>query len=429
LLLPWVGCGESRNDTPGPAPAAGQSPAGTGGEGAVAGTMAEGAAAGDPQTGDAGDGSGGRGGSAGSSAGSSGSGGASGTGATGGLGTFGGTSGAGGTVAGGGSGGLPLTAPDTWTCLRALYRDGTSCECGCGAPDPDCEDQTRQSCDVCKALGSCSSAECPGSIAGDDNSKCALPPKWGCSTFHYGDGYCDCGCGAPDVDCPDASPASCDLCPQTSCTPLQCEGTLVEDDNTSCLAPPVSWQCSTELWNDGARCDCGCGYLDPDCNANAIEACDQCNAAGSCSNFACPGVINVINIAYCAKPAAPDGWTCEEYAFGDNQTCDCGCGVLDVDCNGAVAAWACDSCAGCGDRYCNGTVDPEDNTQCLPPPEGWTCHVEDFGNFFCDCGCGVPDPDCNGYTEAGYCYYCPAPGCAMGECERIDPMDNTMCVR
>lgn len=33
--------------------------------------------------------------------------------------------------------------PATWTCEGRRYEDGAQCDCGCGAPDPDCADGTR----------------------------------------------------------------------------------------------------------------------------------------------------------------------------------------------------------------------------------------------------------------------------------------------
>jgi hypothetical protein len=386
--------------------------------------MSKGGMAGDPEAGDAGQGQSGEGGDAGSGAGTSGSG--SGSGGASGNGALGGMSGSGGSAGAGGGTGGTVPVPAGWTCLNALYEDGAICECGCGIRDPDCDDETRDSCDVCRALGSCSITECPGTIVADDNSKCALPPNWACDAFKYGDGSCDCGCNALDVDCPDASPASCDACPASSCTPLNCDGTLLPDDNTKCLTPPSAWRCAAELWNDGV-CHCGCRYLDPDCDAIDVAACDVCDAEGSCSNPVCPGVINRALNWQCLQPQPPTGWTCLAYAYGDNNMCDCGCGVRDVDCGNSRNVSDCDRCVGCGDNFCNGTVDPADISQCLPPPEGWICDDNDWGDFFCDCGCGVLDSDCAGYTTREACYYCPAPGCAMGDCEIIDPVDNTVC--
>ncbi|HKU36869.1 MAG TPA: hypothetical protein VJR89_01945 [Polyangiales bacterium] len=82
---------------------------------------------------------------------------------------------------------------DTPTCPISIYgRDGL-CDCGCGAKDPDCGDQgctgafcAAQGCEVCHGSG--------------ENLTACL--TWHCSAEAYADGSrCDCGCGAPDPDC------------------------------------------------------------------------------------------------------------------------------------------------------------------------------------------------------------------------------------
>jgi hypothetical protein len=183
--------------------------------------------------------------------------------------------------------------------------------------------------------------------------------------------------------------------------------------------------CADDLFDDGV-CHCGCGFLDSDCDASDGAACDVCDAEGSCSNSSCPGVINASTNWMCARPQPPLGWTCDGH-YGDDYSCDCGCGVQDVDCGDSRNIGACDSCSGCGQFECPGTVDPADITQCLPPPENWICNASDYRNRVCDCGCGAHDPDCDINTDSEVCDNCPAPGCAMGDCERIYLLDNTIC--
>jgi hypothetical protein len=63
--------------------------------------------------------------------------------------------------------------PAGWTCDPTYYADG-SCDCGCGAfDDMDCADATVASCAYCADTGSCSSMSCPGTIDPTDNSTCA----------------------------------------------------------------------------------------------------------------------------------------------------------------------------------------------------------------------------------------------------------------
>ncbi|MEM7154977.1 MAG: hypothetical protein AAF799_19170 [Myxococcota bacterium] len=62
---------------------------------------------------------------------------------------------------------------------------------------------------------------------------------WNCPVDYYDamDG-CDCGCGIPDPDCPDALASSCDYC-EEGCSTADC-AQIVEDDNAVCIEePPV----------------------------------------------------------------------------------------------------------------------------------------------------------------------------------------------
>lgn len=48
-----------------------------------------------------------------------------------------------------------LTFPADWTCDPGLYSTGAGgeCDCGCGAPDGDCDDRTLLACDTCNCPG------------------------------------------------------------------------------------------------------------------------------------------------------------------------------------------------------------------------------------------------------------------------------------
>jgi hypothetical protein len=290
--------------------------------------------------------------------------------------------------------------------------------------DSDCADATLASCEVCGGVGSCTTSICPSTIVPDDNSRCALPPTWVCVASEYGDHRCDCGCGAVDIDCEDASAASCEACPLKSCTPLECEGTIDEDNNAVCGAAPESWTCDPALYNDGSACNCGCGFFDPDCSANDPDVCDSCDDPGSCSVRACPGLLDPENIALCDR-TPPDGWRCYYDAYGDFE-CDCGCGPPDVDCF-TNSIDECDRCTSCI-YECPGLVDPEDPTQCAPPPPEWICNADRYIDNYCDCGCAVADADCLGIPYADNCNRFPEEGCSMGAAERIDPNDNAKCL-
>jgi hypothetical protein len=319
-----------------------------------------------------------------------------------------------------------LAPPEGWTCTPSLYGDGASCDCGCGIEDADCRDTSAASCDNCAAEGSCARGPCPSAVAADDNTRCEIPARWTCDASTYGDGVCNCGCGVVDVDCPDATAASCEVCDQSSCWPLHCNE-VEPDDNAHCASPPPSWNCSARLYHDGTRCDCGCGAIDPDCESAGVEACEKCDAPGACSAQACPSIIDAKNNGVCDPPPPPAGWTCPPNAYADGLECDCGCGVPDLDCrNGDFDT--CVRCIVCGGHgVCEGTIEPTDTTQCAPPPTAWICSAAAWRDAICDCGCGVPDVYCQGIEASYVCGNYPVEGCSAGNKSHIDPNHNEFC--
>jgi hypothetical protein len=87
-----------------------------------------------------------------------------------------------------------LTWKTTGTCDFTIYGLDGLCDCGCGAPDPDCGADLGCATPLCAAEG-CD--VCHGS--GDNLNACL---SWTCAKSAYADGArCDCGCGAPDPDC------------------------------------------------------------------------------------------------------------------------------------------------------------------------------------------------------------------------------------
>jgi hypothetical protein len=318
-----------------------------------------------------------------------------------------------------------LAPPSGWTCTWRYYDDGTTCDCGCGIADPDCADAKASSCERCTDIGACSGGPCPSSIDANDNTKCNIPPGWACGSYDYGDGTCDCGCGTVDVDCKSANASDCEFCPSSSCAPYSCTDSIMTDNNAQCSKAPPSWTCPARLYNDGAVCDCGCGFPDPDCGSGGIDACNRCDDTYSCSAQACPGLIDPNDTAHCTHPAPPAGWTCPDYTYAD-MNCDCGCGVADPDCR-TSSIDECLRCPVCGYYQCQDRIDPTNTKNCKPPPAGWTCSAYRYGDGTCDCGCGIMDTDCP--TEGTFtCYSCPDEGCAAGNCRRLKSGDPTQCV-
>lgn len=131
-------------------------------------------------------------------------------------------------------------------------------------------------------------------------------------------------------------------------------------------APPSEWTCDPTYYGTNDGCDCGCGVLDPDCASAYSGACDTCADDGGCGTDAdyCVG-IDPDNNAVCNTTPV---WLCSPLVYGDGQSCDCGCGVVDADCSGPEAS-ACDSCAEAESCDSGGDcmqIDPANNGVCLP---------------------------------------------------------------
>jgi hypothetical protein len=317
-----------------------------------------------------------------------------------------------------------VAPPNGWTCSSRSYQDGV-CDCGCGYPDPDCKDDTLASCERCTDEGGCSRTACPSSVDPQDTTHCAVPKGWVCESWTYADGTCDCGCGVVDVDCKSASADDCENCPLYGCAPYGCQnGAIMQDDNAFCSQAPPNWTCSPRLYNDGSGCDCGCNFPDPDCSSLAGAVCDRCNDNNSCSSQACPGLIDPSDNAHCAPLAPPPEWTCGDYFYA-NGVCDCGCGAVDPDC-ADTSINSCIECPTCGSYHCPALIDPTATTKCQGAPSAWTCDDSRYGDGTCDCGCGVIDIDCP-TTGTFDCYSCPPEGCSGGQCDHILGNDLAHC--
>lgn len=53
----------------------------------------------------------------------------------------------------------------------------------------------------------------------------------------------------------------------------------------------------------------------------------------------------------------------------------------------------------------NDPDDPAAGAVCMPPPDGWVCDGKFYKDFeaLCDCGCGIIDVDCAGNASAAAC--------------------------
>lgn len=263
--------------------------------------------------------------------------------------------------------------PYSWTCDDRYYNDGQLCNCGCGVADPDCESTDVEACDACNFTGSCSRQDCPGTIHPTLNAYCHQPEppaEWTCYVGSYGDGWCDCGCGALDVDCPSDDISECNSC----CGGYACPSRVNPENITECLPVPNEWTCGEWAYGDSYTCDCGCGAHDPDCDTPSADACESCpydygNGNGGCSRDGACDTIVADDNAHCIDDAPP-AWTCAEEYFADGDACDCGCGAVDLDCEGDASLDACDICnaeGSCSATGCNNnpTIEPENNATCV----------------------------------------------------------------
>ena len=97
---------------------------------------------------------------------------------------------------------------------------------------------------------------------------------------------------------------------------------------------------------------------------------------------------------------------------------------VEQDCNDADASIFPGAMDGCGDgidQNCDGS-----DAVC-----GWNCNPQYYGSVDgCDCGCGIPDPDCSS-PDVSVCEYCDDAGsCSpmgMGCPGTIKPSDNATC--
>jgi hypothetical protein len=334
-----------------------------------------------------------------------------------------GATGAGGDTSSGGSGnatssgGTKGRIPTTTDTKPDSHGGGATTGCDCGADAPVCDPAT-DTCKVCTPDEGCSGAtpvcdtkrndmlgECVAEETGEGGaSNTGVPAEWTCLANYYGDSYCDCGCGALDTDC-DSITDTCQWCGGCS-SDATCPGLVDPEDNSQCVVN--GWTCAAALYGNGS-CDCGCGDVDSDC---ANELGSSCTSCVGCNGSGCPGLIDQDDNGVCVE----SDWSCVGGKYGDG-VCDCGCTIPDPDCANADLA----SCATCCGGTCPGIIDPEFTTAC----NGWTCNPSWYGDNACDCGCGIVDVDCADALvgSCAFCLGCSTGGCPG----MINPTNNAVC--
>jgi hypothetical protein len=191
--------------------------------------------------------------------------------------------------------------PVLWSCQLASYHGGDGCDCGCGVIDPDCPSSSAGECaGNCDPAGSCA-FDCTDIVPTNNATCTAIPPAWTCSPVEYGSGNgCDCGCGAPDLDCLGALTSNaCDTCNDPGSCAKSCAD-INTSRNYACgqAGVPAGWTCAAAAYGSGDGCDCGCGVVDPDCFDATRTSCDTCVEQGSCEFFECED-ISPTNNAIC----------------------------------------------------------------------------------------------------------------------------------
>ena len=227
----------------------------------------------------------------------------------------------------------PLPIPPVWSCAKKAWADGVTCDCGCGALDPDCAVASNpvSGCKSgkCQTDGSCQACvpQCSGKACGDDGCGglcgiCDEPGKSACVA-----GVCqacvpDCAgkaCGA------DGCGGQCGACgPGLKCAFDQCVYPPAEE---SCLGHCGAYAssgcgCTAACASDANCCvDVGlCGCL-PKCDG---IACGDDGCGGTCGS--CAAGSNCIGGA-CLVGVCTDA-TCNGHGSCQNATATCACGTV-----------------------------------------------------------------------------------------------------
>lgn len=163
---------------------------------------------------------------------------------------------------------------------------------------------------------------------------------WTCAPASFADGVeCNCGCGAYDPDCadPDIEPWGCG--PGATCS------------LAGACTVPSPWTCDEAAWDDGAVCDCGCGWFDPDCGVPGLPT-PGCGEDQVCVSDACADVV-------------------------PNDTCEAAIVLGEGTVEGAWAGSADDYTPGRLGASCTGSGAPgEDVAYAIPLSAGQTVFVE-----------------------------------------------------
>ncbi|MEM6295180.1 MAG: hypothetical protein AAGA54_28170 [Myxococcota bacterium] len=191
----------------------------------------------------------------------------------------------------------------------------------------------------------------------------------------------------------------------------------------------------------------GCGFAELLCDDECTDVEFDQDHCGGC-NQPCEGLCEYGEcLTEDNNDACSDGWDNDDDGFTDCEDFSCSmnpavtvCGSpenTDAACDDGIDNDD-DGYYDCEDFDCDGTAPCEGGGEEGGGEEGggeeggdpgeWTCNMAYYDAADgCDCGCGIPDPDCTSNT-ADVCDYCAEAGSCASSCGDIDPNDNSQCV-
>ncbi len=340
---------------------------------------------------------------------------------------------------------------NTWTCNPNAFGDGSWCDCACGETDPDCtsgEDAlTVRGCENVLATCDANNA-CEGGFDPDD---------WSCDPRLLSDGStCDCGCGIPDPDCLDGDLPLTGCADGESCNPDgTCAACVPQCDGRQCGPDGCGGSCGacTELGASFCNPDGTCTAMCvPQCEGRACGPdgcggeCGACADGQTCQTGVCVVPDDSESCEDRCGGIAPSGCSCEATCAQEENCCPdvfavCGCQPIcdgkscgDDGCGGTCGTCEqgarCDEASQCVDDPCD--PDPCNGQGTCDPTSGACTCLQEYTGVACDeCSQGRVDyPNCT--PDPCTVFTCSAHGVCDpldGSCTCFGGFDGTNCDR